>query len=165
MVYFCVLCSKNILMKLVGYQQPTCLCVRMEFVVGIISLSCEVYSLSWSCFRSRGSGTIVYRKWCFDLHVECYGSCMVSTVGVGASTFLRVRRSFARNFPNLPETFWATLPINFSLKGHEVHFWDDLQKRSSCVFLQTLGTILWNQTRLGAIFVRIFRDFAQIFNK
>ena len=23
-------------MKLVGYQQPTCLCVRMEFVVGTI---------------------------------------------------------------------------------------------------------------------------------
>jgi len=34
MVYFYVFCSKNILMKLVGYQQPTCLCVKMEFVVG-----------------------------------------------------------------------------------------------------------------------------------
>jgi len=60
MVNFYVLCSKNILMKLVCYQQPTCLCVKMEFVVGIISLSCELYSLSWSCFRSRGFGTIVY---------------------------------------------------------------------------------------------------------
>jgi len=60
MVYFYVLSSKNILMKLVGYQQPTCLCVKMEFVVGIISLSCELYSLSWNCFHSRGSGTIVY---------------------------------------------------------------------------------------------------------
>jgi len=27
-------------MKLVVYQQPTCLCVMMEFVVGTISLSC-----------------------------------------------------------------------------------------------------------------------------
>jgi len=27
-------------MKLVGYQQPTCLCVMMELVVGTISLSC-----------------------------------------------------------------------------------------------------------------------------
>jgi len=159
MVYFYVLCSKNILVKLVGSQQPTCLCVRMEFVVGIISLSYEFYSLSWSCFRSRGSGTIVYRKWCFDLHVECYGSWMVITVGVGASIFLQVRRSFARNFPNLPETFWATLPIIFSLKDREVLFWDDLQKRSSCVFLQTLGAILWNQTRLGAIFAQIFKGF------
>jgi len=159
MVYFYVLCSKNILMKLVGYQQPTCLCVRMEFVDGIISLSCELYSLSWSCFRSRGSGTIVHVKWCFDLHVECCGSCLVSTIGVGGDKFLGVRRIFARIFPNLPEKFWSILPTNFSLKDHEVLFWDgllfwdevlfwdDLQKRSSCVFLQTLGAILWKQTR------------------
>jgi len=40
-------------MKLVGYQLPTYLCVKMEFVVGIISLSREFYSISWSCFRSR----------------------------------------------------------------------------------------------------------------
>jgi len=39
---FYVRCSKNILMKLVGYQQPTCLCVKMEFVVRTISLSCEL---------------------------------------------------------------------------------------------------------------------------
>ena len=37
-------------MKLVGYQQPTCLCVMMEFVVGTISLSCELYSLSKAAF-------------------------------------------------------------------------------------------------------------------
>jgi len=39
---FYVFCSKNIL-KPVGYQQPTCLCVKMEFVVGLetISLPCE----------------------------------------------------------------------------------------------------------------------------
>ena len=43
---FYVLCSENILMKPVGYQQPTCVCVKMEFVVGTISLSCELYSLS-----------------------------------------------------------------------------------------------------------------------
>jgi len=28
-------------MKVVGYQQPICLCVKMEFVVGTISLSCD----------------------------------------------------------------------------------------------------------------------------
>ena len=50
MVYFYVLCSKNVLMKLVGYQQPTCLCVKMEFVVGTISLSCELFSLSKTAF-------------------------------------------------------------------------------------------------------------------
>ena len=46
MVYFYVLCNKNILMELVGYQQPTCVYIMMEFVVGTISLSCELCSLS-----------------------------------------------------------------------------------------------------------------------
>jgi len=87
MVYFYVLGSKNILVKLVGYRKSTYLCVNMEFVVGIISLSFELYSLSWSCFRSPGSGTIVYGKWCFDLHVESCGSSMISTIGVGARKF------------------------------------------------------------------------------
>jgi len=76
---FYVFCIKNILTKLVGYHQPTCLCVKMEFVVGNISFSCELYSLSWSCFHSCGIGTTAYGKWCFVLHVQCYGSCMVST--------------------------------------------------------------------------------------
>jgi len=47
---FYVLCNKNILLKLVGYQQPTCLCVKMEFVVGTISLSCELCSFSKAAF-------------------------------------------------------------------------------------------------------------------
>ena len=50
MVNLYVLCSKNILMKLGGYQQPTCLCVKMEFVVGTSSLSCELFSLSEAAF-------------------------------------------------------------------------------------------------------------------
>jgi len=37
-------------MKLVGNQQATCLCVTMEFVVGTISLSCELCSLSKAAF-------------------------------------------------------------------------------------------------------------------
>jgi len=51
---FCMRCSKNILMKLVGYQQPTCLCVNMEFVVRTISLSCELFSLSKAAFVHVG---------------------------------------------------------------------------------------------------------------
>ena len=50
MAYFYVLCNKNILMKLVGYQQSTCLCVKLEFVVGTISLSCELCSFSKAAF-------------------------------------------------------------------------------------------------------------------
>ena len=37
-------------MTLVGYQQPTCLCVKMEFVVETISLSCELFSFSKAAF-------------------------------------------------------------------------------------------------------------------
>jgi len=37
-------------MKLVGYQQPACLCVTMEFVVGAMSLLCELCSLSKAAF-------------------------------------------------------------------------------------------------------------------
>jgi len=61
-VYFICFVVRISLMRLVGCQQLTCLCVKMEFVFGMISLSCELYSFSWSCFRSRGSGTIVYGK-------------------------------------------------------------------------------------------------------
>jgi len=50
MVCFDVLCSKNILMKLVGYQQPTCFCVKMEFVVKTNLLSCELCSFSKAAF-------------------------------------------------------------------------------------------------------------------
>jgi len=42
MAYFYVFCSKNILTKLVGYQQPTCLCVKMEFMVETISLNMRI---------------------------------------------------------------------------------------------------------------------------
>jgi len=50
MVHFYVVCNKNILIKLVGYQQPTCVCVKMEFVVGTISISYESSSLSKAVF-------------------------------------------------------------------------------------------------------------------
>jgi len=62
-----------------------------------------------------------------------------------------------------PKRFGRLCLHIFSLKDHEDLFRDDVQIRSSCVFLQTLGAILWNQTTLDAIFARIFRHFAQIF--
>ena len=41
-------------MKVVGYQQPTWLCVMMEFVGATISLSWELYSLSKDAFVHVG---------------------------------------------------------------------------------------------------------------
>jgi len=49
-------------MKLFGYQQPSCLCAMMEFVVGNISLSwivftfVELFSFMWgrhNCVREK----------------------------------------------------------------------------------------------------------------
>ena len=41
-------------MKPVGYQQPTCLCGKMEFVVRTISLSCALFLLSKAAFVHVG---------------------------------------------------------------------------------------------------------------
>jgi len=38
------------LTKLVGSQQPTCFCVKMEFVVGTISISCQFFHFRASIF-------------------------------------------------------------------------------------------------------------------
>jgi len=74
---FYIFCGENILTKLVGYCQPTCLCVKMRFVVGNISLSYELYPLSWSCFMWGRHNCV--RKKCLVLHVHSCRSCMVST--------------------------------------------------------------------------------------
>ena len=61
-------------MKLVGYQQPTCLCVMMEFVVGTISLSCELYSLS-----KAGFVHVRPAQWCTENGISIY-MCSASEV-------------------------------------------------------------------------------------
>jgi len=116
---FYVFCSKNILTKLIRYQQPTCLCVKFEFLVGTILLSCELFALSCSCFRSSGSDTIAYGKWCFELHVECCGSCVVSTISVAAGKFLGVRRILPEFSQTCPKSFGRPCLQFFSLKDHE----------------------------------------------
>jgi len=52
---FYLLFSKNIFTKLVGCQQPTCLCVKMEFVVGTNSLSCDCIHFRGAVFVHVGS--------------------------------------------------------------------------------------------------------------
>ena len=62
-----------------------------------------------------------------------------------------------------PKSFVRLLPTIFFPQRSWRLFWCD-HKRSSCVFLQMLGAIFRRQTTLGAIFVRISRDFVQIFS-
>jgi len=66
-----------------------------------------------------------------------------------------VRRIFAQIFPNSPKSFCATSAYKFFPRNIKTSFWCNIQKKSSCVFLQILGVI----------FTRIFRNFAQIFCK
>jgi len=150
-------------MKLAGYQQCTCLCVKMEFMVGTISLSCELYSFSWSCCRSRGSDTIVYEKWCFDLHVECCGSCMVSTIGVEGGKFVGVLRIFARIFPNLPEKFWATLPINHFPQRSWRPFLGWPPKTAFLCFSANVGRHFMKSNKVGRYFFQGFQRFCPDF--
>ena len=77
---------------------------------------------------------------------------MISNIGAGAGKFLRVRRIFARIFPNLPEKFWTTLPANFFpiFFFHQNIFWDDLSKKVFMCF----------SANVGRHFAQIFRNFA-----
>ena len=76
-----------------------------------------------------------------------------ASIGVRAGKFLGVRRIFAQISPNLPEKcLWDFCLQIFPTQRSWKHFWCDLQKRSSRVFLQTLGTVFWSQTTLGTVF-------------
>jgi len=87
-------------------------------------------------------------------------------MGVGAGKFLGCE-GFCPNFTKLTrKVFCATFACTFSpTKIIKISFWCNLQKKSSCVFMQTLGAIFWSQTTLGANFSRLFRAFVQIFSK
>ena len=76
---------------------------------------------------------------------------------------------FARHFP---KSFCVTFAYKLSsTKIMKTFFWYDLQKRHSCVFLQTLGAIFEIKQRWTTFlsrfsfgdFVHIFRDISQIF--
>jgi len=104
MVYFYVLCNKNILMKLVGYQQPTCLCVMTEFVIGTISLSCELCSLSTAAF----------------VHVRPAQSCTENGISIYMCSAVDVAW-LAQNFWHSSTLVWfRTVAKLFSMGGFEV---------------------------------------------
>jgi len=75
-------------------------------------------------------------------------------------------------FQTCPKSFCATFVYKFSpAMIMKIFFWCNLQKRSSCDFLQTLGAISWSQTPLGVVFpdvrrsANIFRDFCPDFQR
>ena len=85
------------------------------------------------------------------------------TIGVRAGKFLGVRRVFSRIPQTCPKRFCATI---FFHKGHGDLFGMTSEKgllHVSLCFSANVGRIFQNETTLGAIFVWIFRVFAQIF--
>ena len=63
-----------------------------------------------------------------------------------------VAKDFFPNFPKLPrKAFCATFAYKFSPTKITV-CWCDFQKRSSCVFMQTLGASVWNKAMSGTIY-------------
>jgi len=73
----------------------------------------------------------------------------------GRQSFWRCKR-FLPDFPqNCPKSFCAIFAYKFySTKIVKTFFGITPKKRLSCIFLQTLGAIFWNQTTLGAISAR-----------
>jgi len=74
-------------------------------------------------------------------------------IGAEAGKVLGVWRFFFQNFPKLSrKVFCVTFAYKFSpTKIIKIFFWCDLQNRSSCDFLPTLGAIFLGQEILGAI--------------
>jgi len=149
----------------------------------IPSILCHVTRLCSICWRDSGENRRnVSRCWAnagSNFEDTARSKCLVrlplnppldlmndgkSILGICAEAgkFLAVRRIFARIFPNFPENFWATFCANtFS-------WWPFLgwpPTKGLHVILHVLGAISSNQSTLGAIFARIFRDLTRIFTK
>ena len=76
-------------------------------------------------------------------------------------------KDFCLSFPKLIRKVfvWLTLPkIFLSQRSRRPCFGVTSKIRSSCVFVQMLGTIFGSQTTLGAICAWVVKDFAQLFS-
>jgi len=101
MVDFYVLCNKNILMILVGYQQPTCICVMTEFVIGTNSPSCELCLLSKAAF----------------VHVRPAQSCTENGISICMYSAVEVAW-LAQNFWHSSTCMWFRIAAKiFSIGG------------------------------------------------
>jgi len=144
------------------YCPPGKMCFRSKLV--------DTVQKMWSPFRKLFA-TPDFTSWlraCFPSARSKEGQrgrrCLF-IIRVGAGKFSGCE-GFSPDFPKLArKVFVQLLSLNFLPQRS----WRPLvgvtsKKRSFCVFMQTLGAIFCGQTRLGDIFTRIFRAFAQIFS-
>jgi len=108
------------------------------------------YAVEWR--RGGGISPSVFSK------VGQWDRRCLFIIGVAAGKILGGRMIFSRISPKLPEKFFVQLlPTKFlPQRSLKTLFWCDLQKRSSCVFLQTFGAIFWSQATFGGILTQIF---------
>ena len=79
---------------------------------------------------------------------------------VGAGKFWGCE-GFLPEFPQTcPKKIWATFCAN--IFSQQTLFWNDLQKKVAMWFCKSWAPFFSNQTRFGAIFTQIFRDFANV---
>jgi len=103
--------------------------------------------------------------WCFDLHVEGYGSCMVSTIGVGDGKFLGFEGFLPEFSQTCPKSFGRLCPQIFSLKDHEDLFWDDLRKRVFMCFSANIGHHFMKSIKVRAPFLSGFSEILPRFSR
>ena len=101
---------------------------------------------------------VMYGEWCFDLHVECYGSCMVSTIGVGTGKFLEFEGFLPAFSQTCPKSFGRLCLQIFSLKDHEDFFWDDLRKKVFMCFSANVGRHFIKSIKVRAQFLPGFSE-------
>ena len=74
---------------------------------------------------------------------------------------------FEEFFPEFPQTSRKVFVLLFSLKKKIIKTFIEMTSKEKVLmwFCKRWEPFFTNQTRLGAIFARIFRDFVQLFNK
>jgi len=116
-------------MKLVGYEWPTSLCVKIEFVFGTISFSCEFFSLSKAAFFHVGPAQL-----CSENGVSIY---MCSAVEV-AWLAQNIRHSNTRVWLHLHSLvatggFGGFIPPNLNMKHYNLgEFLSNLNVKPPC---------------------------------
>jgi len=101
----------------------------------------------------------VHAKCCCDLHVECFGSCMVSTIGVGAGKRLGVQRFLPEFSQTCLKRFRRLCLQIFSLKDHEDLFLGWPPKKVFMCFSANVGRNFMKSNNVGRHFCPDFQRF------
>jgi len=136
---------------------------------------CQVWILGWNhfvfmwivcTFMELFSFTLVRLncvwKLCFDSHMDCCGSCMLSTIGVGAGKFLGLRRILPEFSQTCPKSF-GRLCLQFFPSKIMKTFLGWPPKKVFVCLSANVGRHFMKSNKVARLFSRIFKDFAQIF--